>query len=161
MRANLPLARPRRGQVNAHAWEDSSRFWYAYYSVSLAVTLGIVLTSSASVRERSIATAALLAMACWYATVGRRVTTDVQVGARAENAYLAVLLGLFVVAETQTGSSTFILLAVCPQCFSAAVSFRRAVAFVTVFNLVDPVVAAFTLTGPGRRTELADLAGIA
>jgi signal transduction histidine kinase len=145
-----------------HAWQDGSRFWYGYYGVSLAVTVGIVLTSSGvSARERAIATAALAAMACWYAAVGRRVTTDPDVGARAENVYLAVLLGLFVLAETQTGASTFILLAVCPQCFFAATSFRRAVVFVSVFNVVEPVVAAFTLTGPGRGHELADLSGIA
>jgi signal transduction histidine kinase len=145
-----------------HAWETGNRFWYAYYAVGLAVTLGVVLAApGTAAREKALATAALLVMACWYVAVGRRVTTDAQVGARRENLYLAVLLALFVLAETQTGAVTFILIAMCPQCFFAATSFRRAVAFVVAFNLVAPIVAAFTLTGHDRGQVLPELVGIA
>lgn len=148
--------------MSGDTWEDGSPFWHAYYGVSLAVTIGIVLASTgAPMRERGIATAALLAMACWYAAVGRRVTSDPDVGVRRENVYLAVLLALFVLADSQTGASAFILIGLCPQCFFAATSFRRAAAFVVAFNLVSPVVAAFTVTGHSRGGLLPELTGVA
>jgi signal transduction histidine kinase len=148
--------------MSKNAWDKGNSFWYAYYGVSLAVTIGIMLASpGVPGRQQATATAALLAMAGWYTAVGRRVSMDPDTGARRENVYLGVLLALFVVADTQTGASTFILLAACPQCFFVASSFRRAVVFVVAFNLVEPVVAAFTVTGHARGQLLPELDGIA
>jgi signal transduction histidine kinase len=144
------------------AWDRSRVFWHAYYGAALAVTVGVVLTASGvSARERIIASAALGAMAVWYATLGRPVTQIENIGAAREVTYLLVLFGLFVVAVEQTGSSAFILLAACPQCFFAASSWPRAVTFVAAFNLAPPVVAAVTMSGHARAQILPELFGIA
>jgi signal transduction histidine kinase len=145
-----------------NAWDRSRVFWYGYYGAALAVTVGVVLTSSGvSARERIIASAALGAMAIWYATLGRPVTQIEEIGAAKEVTYLLVLFGLFVVAVAQTGSSAFILLAACPQCFFASSSMRRAAAFVVAFNVAPPVVAAITMSGHERAQILPELAGVA
>lgn len=145
-----------------HAWNRGDRLWYAYYGSALVITLLILLTSGAPARAKVIATAVLLAMACWYLIVGRPLTRDRPAGGPArQTAYLGVLFALFVVAETQSLTSTFILIAVCPQCFFAVSSFRRALGFVVAFNLAPPLVAVFTLTGTSRGSVLAEMAGIA
>jgi signal transduction histidine kinase len=157
-RASAP-GRVARGQ---DAWDRSRVFWYGYYGAALAVTAGVMLTSSGvSVPERIIASAALGAMAIWYATLGRPVTQIPEIGAAKEVTYLLVLFGLFVAALTQTGSIAFILLAACPQCFFASSSWRRAVTFVVAFNLAPPVVAAATVSGHERGQILPELVGIA
>ncbi|MGH3159182.1 MAG: sensor histidine kinase, partial [Streptosporangiaceae bacterium] len=144
------------------AWGGRRLFWYVYYGVTLGITLGVVLAASgAPSRQRAVATAALLAMAVWYGALGRRVTQDASAGARRETTYLLVLFGLYVVAEAQTGSSTFILLATCPQCYFASSSFRRADAFAVAFNVVAPIAAVFTVTGHGRGDTVAELTAIA
>jgi signal transduction histidine kinase len=153
---------PGRVAGGQDAWDRSRVFWYGYYGAALAVTVGVVATASGvPARERIIASAALGAMAVWYATLGRPVTQTEQTGTAKEVTYLLVLFGLFVVAMTQTGSSAFILLAACPQCFFAAPSWRSAVTFVVAFNLAPPIVAAITMSGHERGQILPELVGIA
>src|SRR5579863_7495451 len=163
MRENVPLAGARPGamsQLRRNAWDRGSVFWYAYYGVTFAISLLVVLASSGiTARERILASLALVAMACWYVALGRVLAQRVQPGALRETLYLGVLLALFAVAETQTSAITFILLALSPQCFFAASTFRRAVAFVVVFNAIPAVVA--TATGSIRSRNMAELIGIA
>jgi len=136
---------PDRVTGGQDAWDRSRVFWYGYYGAALAVTAGVVLTSSGvSARERIIASAVLGVMTIWYATLGRAVTQIPEIGAAREVTYLLVLFGLFVAGLTQTGSIAFILLAACPQCFFASSSWRRAVTFVVAFNVAPPVVATAT-----------------
>ncbi len=120
-------ARPARQD----AWQGGLRRWDAYYAVILAATLFILIVVRPP--HAAVAGTALAAMAPWYLLVGRPViTADPDQPWRAA-AYLAGLAGLLLVAEMAGGTNTFVLLALCPQCFMM-VSFRWAVVAVTALN---------------------------
>jgi signal transduction histidine kinase len=144
------------------AWDRGELLWHAYYGASLAITLLVVLTASEPARNSVIATVALLVMAGWYAVLGRPLAQlqPNETPAR-QTVYLGVVLPLFVLATTQAMASTFILIAVCPQCFFTSTSFRRAMAWVVAFNVTAPVVGLFTVTGANRGSGLGELVGIA
>ncbi|MGH3399966.1 MAG: hypothetical protein ACRDPO_35325 [Streptosporangiaceae bacterium] len=113
-------ARPARQD----AWQGGLRRWDAYYAVILAATLFMLVVARPP--NAAAAGTALAAMAPWYLLVGRPViTADPDQPWRAA-VYLAGLAGLLLVAEMAGGTNTFVLLALCPQCFMM-VSFRSAV----------------------------------
>jgi signal transduction histidine kinase len=120
-------ARPARQD----AWQGGLRRWDAYYAVILAATLFIL----AVVRppHTALAGTALVAMIPWYLLVGRpAITADPDQPWRAA-AYLTGLFGLLLAAEMAGGTITFVLLALCPQCFMMT-PFRPAVVAVTALN---------------------------
>jgi signal transduction histidine kinase len=122
-------------------WVGGTRRWDAYYLAILAVTLLIeMLEGPAEIRGRLLAAAALLAMVPWYLAAGRPVLFGGTDQPRRGSLYLAGLIGLLLIAESFSVTSTFILLALCPQCFMT-VPFRRAVAAVALLS-ATPVAAA-------------------
>jgi signal transduction histidine kinase len=140
-----------------HAWVGGERRWDTYYGIVLLATLGIVQVSGPTTGSaRIFASLALVAMVPWYLLVGRRAMYDDGQEWRG-TVYLTGLIPLLVVSEICAGADTFILLALCPQCFMT-VPFRRAVAFVIALNLAAPVVA---LAQRASTAETGTLTGVA
>jgi signal transduction histidine kinase len=158
MPQDIPLAAPgvavsseRRPQPDA--WDGSMARWDVYSAAILAVTLVIVALNGPA-HDRIGAAAALAAMIPWYLIAGRRAMTgdqdDRAAGPRPPwrgSAYLAGLLVLLVLALVATLNASYILLALCPQCFMA-VSFRRALAAVTALNCA-PLAVVLAHRSPG------------
>ena len=129
------------GTVDSADWIGGARRWNAYYLAILALTLLITtIGGPPELRSRLLAAGALLAMVPWYVLLGRPVLFDGTDQTRRGTVYLAGLIVALAIAETVSGTSTLILLALCPQCFMA-VRFRRAVAAVVLLS-VTPVAAA-------------------
>jgi signal transduction histidine kinase len=144
--------------VQVDAWAESERRWDVFFLVVLVATVGITLVAGAgSEAERLAASATLLAMVPWYVLVGRpAMYSDRQVLWPA-TVYLIGLVPLLVLAQVFANSVTFILLALCPQCFML-VPFRRAVTVVVALSLTQPVVA---LAQGAPAAEVESLIGIA
>jgi signal transduction histidine kinase len=139
-----------------HAWDTGERRWDAYFAVILAGTLALIqVNGSATGHGRLVASAALVAMAPWYVLVGRRAMYRAGESVWPGVIYLAGLIALLAVAEAgaDSGSVVFILLALGPQAFMAAGSYRQAVVVVVLMNA--PVV----LTALGRGARGSELAG--
>ena len=138
------------------AWDGGERRWDIYFAVILLGTLAIRQTFwPITVRADLLATAAMLAMVPWYIAIGRRAMYSDRPGAWTGTVYIAGLLVLFAVAETFSGSNSFILLALCPQCFMA-LSYRRGVVAVVAMNSVQAVIA-----WANRDNDLGQAIGIA
>jgi signal transduction histidine kinase len=133
----VTTARPAR----QHAWEGGLARWDAYDGLILAATL-VILVATRPPYE-AVAAAALLAMAPWYALVGRPLIQADDARPWRAVVYLSGLLALLLVAELAGGTMTFILLALCPQCFMMA-PFRTAAVAATLLNFA-PLPAAFVL----------------
>ena len=139
----------------SHAWERGERRWDAYFAVILAGTLALVqVAGSPTGQERLLASAALVAMVPWYVLLGRRAIYGPGDSVWPGVIYLAGLIALLAVAEAaaSTGSVTFILLALGPQAFMAAMNYRLAVVAVVLLN------ATAVLTALARGARGADLA---
>jgi signal transduction histidine kinase len=141
------------------AWEGSKWQWDGYFAAILAITLILVLSGAGGpLRSRLVISAVFVAMAGWYVLAGRPVLFGDVEGPWRGEVYLAGLVPLFAITAGLSVTNTFILLALCPQCFMA-VSFRRAVAAVVVLN-ATPLLAALVV---GHRSAggLANIAGAA
>ena len=141
--------------VIRHAWEVGERRWDLYYAVILAGTLALIqVAGSPTGLGRLIASAALVAMVPWYLLLGRRAIFGASTSAWPGVIYLAGLIALLAVAEVKAngGSVAFILLALGPQAFMAASSYRMAVVAVVLMN------APAVLTALARGARGADLA---
>ncbi len=127
----------------ADAWIGGERRWDIYFAVVLIAVLGIVqVAGPAAEPGRLLASAALVAMVPWYMLLGRpAMFADHDLVWRG-TIYLAGLLPLLVVAQSFTSADTFILLALCPQCFMT-LPFRRAVVAVVALSLTQPIVGLF------------------
>jgi signal transduction histidine kinase len=132
----------------SHAWEGERR-WNAYFAVVLAGTLGLIQAAGpATGRERLVASAALVAMVPWYLLLGRRAMYGRAEGDLPGIVYLAGLVALLAVAEANSASVIFILLALGPQCF--IVSYRFAFIAVVAMNATAPLVALAAGAGWAR-----------
>jgi signal transduction histidine kinase len=100
---------------NEHAWKRGAIGSSAYYVIALAGTLAAVIIGVSGGR-RLLAVAALALMAAWYLVAGRTSVRTDRVTARA-TWYLAGQIVLLMVAQAATPWSSFILFALCPQCF--------------------------------------------
>lgn len=127
--------------LQVDAWTVGERRWDSYFIVVLVASIGITLAAGPpSEFDRLAASATVLAMAPWYLLVGRpAMYADRQLLGRG-TIYLLGLVPLLATAQAFAGSVTFILLALCPQCFML-VPFRRAVAVVVALSLTQPLVA--------------------
>jgi len=128
------------GSATGHAWDGGELRWNAYFAVVLVGTLGLIqVVGRAAGNDRLVASASLIAMVPWYVFLGRRAmygrTNSVLPGV----IYLCGLVALLAVAEANTPSVTFILLALGPQCFM--VSYRLAIVAVVAMNATGPVIA--------------------
>jgi signal transduction histidine kinase len=141
------------------AWEASRWQWDGYFAAILALTLVLVLTSAGSpLRSRLVISAVFVAMAVWYLLAGRPVLFGATERPGQGEIYLAGLLPLFAITAGLSVTNTFVLLALCPQCFMA-VRFRRAVAAVVILN-ATPLLAALALGHRGA-AGLENLAAVA
>ncbi len=152
MRANVPMAAPAAvtpAAARQDAWVGSRRQWDGYFAAILAITLSLVLaTGTGPVRSRLVLCAVFLVLAGWYIVAGRPVLFgDVERPGQGE-IYLAGLVLLFAIMAGLSATNTFVLLALCPQCFMA-VSYRRAMAAVFILN-ATPVLVALALGRQGR-----------
>ena len=130
--------------VIRHAWDGGERRWDTYFAVILAGTLALIQVAGSSTGQgRLLASAALVAMVPWYALVGRRAIYGSGESVWPGLIYLAGLIALLAVAEAgaNTGSVTVILLALGPQAFMAAASYRLAVVAVVLMNTTAVVTA--------------------
>jgi signal transduction histidine kinase len=138
-----------------HAWDGGERRWDLYFAVILAGTLALIqVAGSPTGQGRLVASAALVAMAPWYVLLGRRAIYGPVESIWPGVIYLAGLIALLAVAEAYAngGGVTLILLALGPQAFLAAGSYRLAVVAVVLMN------APLVLTAVARGARGASLA---
>jgi signal transduction histidine kinase len=140
------------------AWAGGRWQWDGYFAAILGLTLVLVLTGGAEpLRSRLVISAVFVVMAAWYVLAGRPVLFGAVERPWRGEIYLAGLVPLFAITAGLSVTNTFVLLALCPQCFMA-VSFRRAVAAVVVLN-ATPLLAALTLGHQGP-AGLANIAAV-
>ena len=139
-----------------HAFDRGRAWWDLYYALVFVAALVLIGISGAGVAQRSIACAALAGAAVWYAAVGRRAMSQQECTARLGIVFLAGLVALFALAESQDQASAWALFALCPQSFMVA-PLGWASAAVSVLNLT-PV--AF-LAEPSRQSNGGTLATLA
>jgi signal transduction histidine kinase len=144
--------------ASADAWTLGELRWDSYFGIVLIATVVVVqIAGQATESGRLLASAALAAMVPWYLLVGRPALYGDQDRLRRGTVYLIGLIPLLVLVQIGTGAGTFILLALCPQCFMT-VPFRRAVALVVALGLTQPIVA---LAQRGNAAEVGTLSGVA
>ncbi len=144
--------------VQVDTWTAGERRWDLYFFVVLVATFGITqVAGPASGLDRLVASATLAAMVPWYLLVGRPAMYSGHQLAWRGIIYLIGLVPLLVLAQIFVNSITFILLALCPQCFMI-VPFRRAVVAVVALSLTEPLVA---LAQGAPAAEVESLFGIA
>jgi signal transduction histidine kinase len=139
MYQDIPVAGHEKPVTEPDAWSGGERRWDIYFGVVLLAVLGIVqVAGPAAESGRLLASAALVAMVPWYLFLGRpAMYSD---SSWRGPVYLIGLVPLLVLAEACASADTFILLALCPQCF-LTLPFRRAVVAVIGVSLVEPIVA--------------------
>ena len=135
--------------------------WDAYYAVIFAACLAIVEAGNLTATGRIIATAALAAMVPWYIFFGRPLM-NLDVATRGSQAkatiYLAVLVVLFAVAQSQVASAWFLAFGLLPLCFHLT-TMRRAMVFVVVINVIGAALDVWRDPGlPGALIALGILA---
>jgi signal transduction histidine kinase len=147
--------------ARSDAWDGGERRWDVYFAVILVGTLAIRQAfGPITVRTDLPGTAAMLAMVPWYIAIGRRAMYSDRPGAWLGTVYVAGLLVLLAVAETFSGTNSFILLALCPQCFMALPYRRAVVAAVAMMSAQVLIVWAHGGNGLGETAGIAVL-GIA
>jgi signal transduction histidine kinase len=147
--------------VPANAWDGGERRWDAYFAVVLLGTLALILLETGtSLSGRLVAAAVVLAMVPWYLLLGRPATYSASAGKRLaalKVAYIAGLIVLLAGATYASSTASFLLLALCPQCFMALTRQWDILGALVVLNGIDVAMAA--LHGDSA-AELATLGGI-
>jgi signal transduction histidine kinase len=139
VREDVPLAvsqltADRRPAPRAGWIVDEPR-WDLYYGVVFAACLAIVLAGPAHASQRIIAGAALIAMVPWYLFLGRPLMRADAARENRATVYLAGLIVLFTVAQSQAPATWFLAFALCPQCFHVT-TVRRGMVFVVIINVI-------------------------
>jgi signal transduction histidine kinase len=156
---DIPLAGARVSETTpgGHAWDRGTRAWDVYYTVVLASVLVLVLVLQAGQGlpgvQRAVAALALLAMAPWY-LLHRRSVLYGDGSLRQGLIYLAGLWVLFTISVSQGVVVSFVLLALCPQCF-LALPFRWAVGAIVALS-VTPLVVVL-ISGHPSSSDLTSL----
>src|SRR6185503_6148715 len=117
VREDVPLAIPRLmpDQPRPSARIVAEPRWDVYYAVVLA--------------------ACLAAMVPWYLFLGRPLMTQDQPATRKATVYLAGLVVLFAVAQSQVANAWVLAFGLVPMCFHVATA-RRAMVFVVIINVI-------------------------
>ena len=121
--------------------------WDVYYAVVFAAVAAIVEAGPISGTGRIVAGAALAAMAAWYIFVGRPLMFSDESAwrggtPRRATVYLAVLVILFGVVQSQNPDAWFLAFALSPQAFHVA-SPRQGMVFVVLFNAMAGALEAW------------------
>jgi len=117
-----------------NAWELGTLRWDVFYAIVFVAILLLVESGQLSAPSRIAATIALAAMVPWYVVVGRPVMRSGEAGWKGP-AYLAGLIALFAVVQSQDTNAWALALAICPQCFYV-LPFRRAMIPVVILNVL-------------------------
>jgi signal transduction histidine kinase len=144
VRKDLPLAVPQMTAEEPGIVKEPH--WDLYSAVIFIACVAIVQAGPLTPTARIIASVALAAMVPWYAWVGRPSMTlddSIRQAMATERdgliqrgtVYLAGLVAIFAVVQSQNTNAWFLAFAVCPQCFLVTTA-RRGMAFVVVFNVV-------------------------
>ena len=133
-------------ESQADTWDMSPRTWDVFYALVFVLDTVVAELASLTPAARAVLSAALAAMVVWYLAVGRPQIYGGKVGARSW-LYLAGMIALFGVAQSQSPNVWFAAFALTPQCFFL-LPFRQALIPITVLNVLAGtlVVAA----DPGR-----------
>ena len=121
--------------------------WDVYFAAIWAVGAAIVEAGQVGAAGRIAATVALAAMVPWYVFLGRPLLRVDEPPWRAQAqrqglVYLAGLVVLFAVVQSQNPNAWFLAFAICPQCFHIT-TVRLGMVFVTVFNVVAGALLAW------------------
>jgi signal transduction histidine kinase len=154
---NVPLAVPlltagSPGGLRASGKSVPKPRWDVYYAVIWAAVVAIVEAGPISANGRIIAGTALAAMVPLYVFAGRplmnmdETTWRAGGGGRRAAAYLAVLIVLFAIAESQTSEAWFLAFGLSPHFFQVMAP-RRGMAFVVAFNLIAGALEAWRNPG--------------
>ena len=120
--------------------------WDVYYAVVLAACLAIVEAAPLHVSQRIIVTAALAAMVPWYLFLGRPLMMQDQPATRKAIVYLAGLVVLFGVAQSQVANAWVLAFGLVPMCFHVTTA-RRAIVFVVIINVIGGALEAWRNPG--------------
>ena len=132
--------------------------WDVYYAVVLAASLAIVQAGPLDPARRIIATAALAAMVPWYIFLGRPLMKQDTATEPRATIYLAGLVVLFAIAQSQAANAWFLAFGLLPMCFHVTTA-RRALAFVVIINVIAAGLDVWRDPGlPGALTALGILA---
>jgi signal transduction histidine kinase len=140
VRKDIPLAVPQLTAESPPAPPPPGRIvaeprWDVYYAVVFAASLAIVQAGPLDSPRRIIATAALAAMVPWYICLGRPLMKQDQPATRNATVYMAGLVVLFAVAQSQAANTWFLAFGLLPMCFHVTTA-RRAMVFVLIINLI-------------------------
>jgi signal transduction histidine kinase len=121
--------------------------WDVYYAVVFAAVAAIVEAGPISGTGRIVAGAALGATALWYVFVGRPLMFSDESAwpggtPRRATVYLAVLVILFGMVQSQNPDAWFLAFALSPQAFHVA-SPRQGMVFVVLFNAMAGALEAW------------------
>ena len=131
------MAEPTRLSAPArqpNAWEVGTLRWDVFYAIVFVAILLFVESDQLSAPSRTAATIALVAMVPWYVVVGRPVMRSGETSWKGP-AYLAGLIALFAVVQSQDTNAWALAFAICPQCFYV-LPFRRAMIPVVILNVL-------------------------
>jgi signal transduction histidine kinase len=132
--------------------------WDVYYAVVFAASLAIVQAGPLDPARRIIATAALAAMVPWYIFLGRPLMKQDTATEPRATIYLAGLVVLFAIAQSQAANAWFLAFGLLPMCFHVTTA-RRAMAFVVIINVIAAGLDVWRDPGlPGALTALGILA---
>ncbi|HEX5299594.1 MAG TPA: sensor histidine kinase [Streptosporangiaceae bacterium] len=143
MREDIPLAVPQLTEgchpaPRQAGWIVAEPRWDAYYAVVFAACVAIVEAGKLDAAGRIACTAALAAMVPWYLFLGRPLMSTVG-ATRATGArgivYLAGLVVLFTIAQSQNANAWFLAFALLPMCFHVT-TLRHGLVFVVILNVI-------------------------
>jgi signal transduction histidine kinase len=148
VREDIPLAVPQlmpppgtegcRPAPRQAGWIVAEPRWDAYYAVVFAACVAIVEAGKLDAAGRIACTVALAAMVPWYLFLGRPLMNAVgatqAAGARG-TFYLAGLVVLFTIAQSQNANAWFLAFALLPMCFHVT-TLRHGLVFVVILNVI-------------------------
>jgi signal transduction histidine kinase len=148
VREDVPLAIPRLmpDQPRPSARIVAEPRWDVYYAVVFAASLTIVQAGPLDPARRIIATAALAAMVPWYIFLGRPLMKQDTTTEPRATIYLAGLVVLFAIAQSQTANAWVLAFGLVPMCFHVTTA-RRALAFVVIINVIGGALEAWRNPG--------------
>ena len=148
MREDIPLAVPQltpqpgteacRPAPRQAGWIVAEPRWDAYYAVVFAACVAIVEAGKLDAAGRIACTVALAAMVPWYLFLGRPLMNadGATQAARARGiVYLAGLVVLFTIAQSQNANAWFLAFALLPMCFHVT-TLRHGLVFVVILNVI-------------------------
>jgi len=148
VREDIPLAVPQltpqpgtegcRPAPRQAGWIVAEPRWDAYYVVVFAACVAIVEAGKLDAAGRIACTVALAAMVPWYLFLGRPLMNAdgaTQAAGARGIVYLAGLVVLFTIAQSQNANAWFLAFALLPMCFHVT-TLRHGLVFVVILNVI-------------------------